>query len=370
MYIFAIILLSFFAYLEVFYRDIVERNKVLFAFICFAFLVFHDGFRWETGCDWIPYSRYFDKLFVDYTLENPTFEIGYFLFLAPIRLVTDNYSVYLIIHAIIFYSLIFYSIFKLSISPFVSLLLLYMIIVPYLGANRQFLVFAVYMYGFCALLKGKKVLFAVLMILCSFLHRSAVICLIALFADRKIKNVYLLILLAFAITLSLSGIINELSPLMKVFIMDEKGKEKLDYYVNLSYDFSIMSTVLSIVKKSIWIGVLMIFDKKIENKPKSYYLFFNLYFVCCFFYLLFHGTIFQMFVGRALLYFNIGEMFIVPYVLMLFKPNYGKLAAMIVLSLYVTINIHKGFSNYGEGTDYFEPYKGLFINTDYVRQYQ
>ena len=90
-----------------------------------------------------------------------------------------------------------------------------------------------------------------------------------LFADRKIKNVYLLILLAFAITLSLSDIINELSPLMKVFIMDEKGKEKLDYYVNLSYDFSIMSTVLSIVKKSIWIGVLMIFDKKIENKPKS-----------------------------------------------------------------------------------------------------
>ena len=189
MYIFAIILLSFFAYLEVFNRDIVDRNKVLFAFICFAFLVFHDGFRWETGCDWIPYSRYFDKLFVDYTLENPTFEIGYFLFLAPIRLVTDNYSVYLIIHAIIFYSLIFYSIFKLSISPFVSLLLLYMIIVPYLGANRQFLVFAVYMYGFCALLKGKKVLFAVLMILCSFLHRSAVICLIALFADRKITKI-------------------------------------------------------------------------------------------------------------------------------------------------------------------------------------
>ena len=115
MYIFAIILLSFFAYLEVFNRDIVERNKVLFAFICFAFLVFHDGFRWETGCDWIPYSRYFDKLFVDYTLENPTFEIGYFLFLAPIRLVTDNYSVYLIIHAIVFYGLIFYTVFKLSI---------------------------------------------------------------------------------------------------------------------------------------------------------------------------------------------------------------------------------------------------------------
>ncbi len=56
-----------------------------------------------------------------------------------------------------------------------------------------------------------------------------------------------------------------------------------------------------------------------------------------------------MFVGRALMYFNVGEMFIVPYVIYLFKPNYGKLATMIVLSLYVAINVDKGFSNYGEG---------------------
>lgn len=367
MYIFAIILLSFFAYLEVFNRDIVERNKVLFAFICFAFLVFHDGFRWETGCDWIPYSRYFDKLFVDYTLENPTFEIGYFLFLAPIRLVTDNYSVYLIIHAIVFYGLIFYTVFKLSISPFISLLLLYMIIVPYLGTNRQFLVLAIYIFGLCALIKGKKLLFAVLMILCCFFHKSAFICLIALLAGRKIKKVYLLAFLALAIALSFSGIVNELSPLMTVFFINDESMEKFEYYTSQTYELSLSASILSILKKSLWIGVLMLFDDKIENKPKSYYLFFNLYVLGCFFYLLFNGTAFQVFVSRALMYFNVAEMFIVPYVILLFKPNYGKLAMMLVLSLYVVINVEKGFSNYGEGNDFFEPYKGLFINTDYER---
>ena len=29
----------------------------------------------------------------------------------------------------------------------------------------------------------------------------------------------------------------------------------------------------------------------------------------------------------------------------------------------------RGFTGYGEGTDYFLPYKGIFINTNYNRQY-
>ena len=61
-------------------------------------------------------------------------------------------------------------------------------------------------------------------------------------------------------------------------------------------------------------------------------------------------------------------MFIILYVLTIFKQNYGKLIIMIVLIAYCVVNIYKGFSNYGENTDYFTPYKGLFINTDYVRQ--
>ena len=52
----------------------------------------------------------------------------------------------------------------------------------------------------------------------------------------------------------------------------------------------------------------------------------------------------------------------------IFHQNYGKLLIMFVLIAYCFINIYKGFSNHGENTDYFTPYKGLFINTDYVRQ--
>ena len=370
MYLFTIVFLSVFAYLEVFNRNTIEKNKIIFTFICFVFLVFHDGFRWETGCDWIPYRAYFDKLFVDYSITEPVFEVGYYLFLVPIRFVTDNYSVYLIVHAVFFYSLLFYTIFKLSISPFVSLLLLYMTIVPFLGTNRQFLAIAIYAISIIALTKEKKTLFVLLIILACFLHRSAIICLVAIFVNRKIKNIYLLIALFIILIIALSGIIDKMSPLLSVLFADESNMDKFDYYTSKSYDVSIVSSILSLMKKFMWVGALMFLDKKIENKPKTYYLFFNLYFIGCLFYLLFNGTVFQILVSRALLYFNIMEILIVPYVLLLLKPNYGKLIVMIVLSLYVIINVQKGFSNYGEGTDYFEPYKGLFINTDYVRQDQ
>ena len=54
---FAIIgFISFFVFLEMFNKFIIEKYKYVFAFTCFALLVFQDGFRWETGTDWDPYT--------------------------------------------------------------------------------------------------------------------------------------------------------------------------------------------------------------------------------------------------------------------------------------------------------------------------
>lgn len=138
----------------------------------------------------------------------------------------------------------------------------------------------------------------------------------------------------------------------------------------MTNDLSIVSIIFSLIRKLLWISLLMIFDKKVDDKDDSYYTFFNMYFLGSIFYVLFNGTPLQIIVSRALIYFNIMEMFLIPYVLTIFKPNYGKLLIMFVLVAYCYINIKKGFDNFAiEGKfDLFEPYKGLFINTDYVRQ--
>src|SRR5574344_2106865 len=139
MYIFIITILSILAFLEIFNRDITENYKALFAFICFSLLVFQDGFRWETGTDCTVYRTYFEQLTLDYdwnTGDSEYFDIGYVLFCYALRIFTDNYTIFLVLYSLIFYSIFFYFIFKLSNSPFVSLLLFYMVTIYYLGMNR------------------------------------------------------------------------------------------------------------------------------------------------------------------------------------------------------------------------------------------
>lgn len=369
MYIFAISLFSVFAFLEVFNRDIMAKYKIIFAFICYVFFIFHDGLRWETGTDWIPYTETFENITGNFNFEGSLMEPGYLLLLYVCRTISDDYTFYLIVHAIIFYTLFFICIFKVSNYPFVSILIFYMITLPYLGMNRQFLAMAIVSLGLVFLLQGHKTYYFLCIFLGLFFHSTAILGIAAIFVNRRIPYKYLLIALAIALIISFSGVLDTVSNLSALAINQASGT-RIDYYSENTGDTSLVATVLSLIKKLLWVSLLMIFDKKIENKNKEYNLAFNLYFLGCIMYVLFNGTMFQIIVSRALIYYNIMEMFIVPYVLTIFKANYGKLLIMFVLVAYCWINIQKGFDNYKvmHLDDLFVPYKGIFINTDYVRQ--
>ena len=88
---FAIIgIISLFVFLEMFNKDIIEKYKYVFAFTCFALLVFQDGFRWETGTDWDPYHNFFEDLTISIQPEDSDFDIGYVIFTYIIRSISDN----------------------------------------------------------------------------------------------------------------------------------------------------------------------------------------------------------------------------------------------------------------------------------------
>lgn len=170
------------------------------------------------------------------------------------------------------------------------------------------------------------------------------------------------------IIIAMSGVINKLPLGLFALFGDETG-DRMEYYsINLDAT-SMTSTLFAIFRRLIWIIPLLLFDSRISGKPKGYYLFFNLYLIGTVFYILCNGTILQIIVSRALIYFNIMEMLIIPVVFTLLRPNYGKLIATFMLTAYVVLFTYKGFVGYGENTDYFLPYKGLFINTNYHRQY-
>ena len=231
MYLFTLGVLSILALIEMFNKNIIDRYKIYFFLLAFLLLVFHDGLRWQTGCDWDAYSSYFQNFFRELEArdEVSSFEPLYNLFMMSIRIFTDNYSVYLIVHAVVFYSMVFWGLSKLSPTPFLSLMLLYMIIVPYMGTNRQLLVVGM---NFVALsfLKDRQWIFFIIIILIGyFVHHSAFLCLFALLCGRRIRLPYMAILFAIVLLISLSGVINLLSPLLLLLVNDDQI-----YYTTIS----------------------------------------------------------------------------------------------------------------------------------------
>lgn len=190
MYLTVLIILSCIALIEVFNSEIIEKYKAVFVFGVFCLFVFHDGFRWETGCDWDAYHFFFEFFFQETQKEGSltSFEPGYVLFVGAIRSLTDEYSVYLIAHAILFYTFVFYGIFKCSKMPFTSLMILYMVIVPYMGTNRQLLAVGFYLTGLYLLSNNYKWWYLGIIILASLFHRTALIGLLAYFLGRKINK--------------------------------------------------------------------------------------------------------------------------------------------------------------------------------------
>lgn len=368
MYFIIIGIIAIFVFLELFNKDIIEKYKYVFAFICFTLFVFQDGFRWETGTDWEPYYNFFEDLTISIHPEDSEFDIGYVLFSYVIRILTDNYTVFLTIFAILFYSAFFYLIFKSSDFPFTSILIFYMGTVYYMGMNRQFMAMIFYAIGLVGLVNGKKMQYIIMLIIGAFFHKTILMGIIALFVNKKINSTIIASILLITTLIAFSGIINKL-PIGIFAVLGEQAGDKMEYYSINGDATSMTSMILATIRRLIWIIPLMIFDKQILEKPKGYYLFFNLYMIGTIFYILCNGTILQIIVSRALIYFNIMEMFMVPVALSLLKPNYGKLIVTFMLTGYVILYTHKGFTGYGEGTDYFLPYKGIFINTNYNRQY-
>ena len=351
-----------------FNKDIIEKYKYMFAFICFALLVFQDGFRWETGTDWDPYHNFFEELTISYQPEDSEFDFGYVMFTYLIRILTDNYTIFLTVFALLFYTSFFYLIFKTSGYPFTSLLIFYMGTVYYMGMNRQFMAMMFYAIGLVWLTQGNKKKYVLILILGALFHKTILMGFIAPFLNKKFNNIIIASILSISVIIAASGIINKL-PIGIFAVLGEQAGDKMEFYSVNGDETNMTSMVLATVRRLIWIIPLLVFDKKISEKPKGYYLFFNLYFIGTIFYIICNGTILQIIVSRALIYFNIMEMFMVPVAFRLLRPNYGKLIATILLVGYVILYTVKGFKGYGEGTDYFLPYKGIFINTDYNRQY-
>jgi hypothetical protein len=119
------------------------------SFIVYALFVFQVGTRWQTGTDWAAYwIHYQDTNSVSDVYYSLTgFEQGYSYFVLIVKQLWNNYTVYLSIHALIYYFLIFTAFKRLTPYLFITLMVFYATTMGVMGANRQLLALSICLYA-------------------------------------------------------------------------------------------------------------------------------------------------------------------------------------------------------------------------------
>ncbi|WP_025145038.1 EpsG family protein [Pedobacter jeongneungensis] len=362
MYIFTFSLLGLFAIDDVF----LKKGKYAMAFFFFAIvlLIFHDGLRWGIGTDWNIYREYFEDC-LDNNRDN--FEIGYMLLSQAIRIFTSNYSVFLVVHAIIVYGLISKSIFRFAVNPLFSIFFFYCIMLTYLGMNRQYISFAICIYSYKFIFDKKIINFLACIAIAFLFHKSALFFIFAYFLNREFKNKYLISILGTVLIISLFGLMNKL-PLDIFFLFSESIGDKVTFYAESNFlTTNVFLTILALLKRSIWIMLAVAFRSRIKNMDAHFNFFFNLYFIGAIIYILFNNTILQVVVARGVLYFNIAEIFLIPYILTIFKNDFTRKLVFILVAIYGMLTIQKGMNFYKEdlGFDIYRPYNSVLWDSNY-----
>lgn len=362
MYLFTFFLLFFFAIDDVFLKK--GNYKPALIFFAILWLILHDGFRWGVGTDWKAYHDFFIN-----SLEPNAkkFEIGYNLINELVRVFTANYSAFLILHALIVYILISYSIVKYAVNPLFSIFFFYCLMLGYLGMNRQYISFAICIFSYQFIFKRKLIPFLLCIAIAFLFHSSAILFVFAYFLNKKFPTKYIVALLLLFFSISISGIINKL-PLNLFFLLsDSIGEKAIFYKENQFLDTNIIFTVLALLKRFIWIILGMVFYKQIKNRDSYFDFFFNIYLVGTLIYILFNNTLLQIVVARGVLYYNIGEVFLIPYILTIFKNDITKKLMFALIAAYGFLTIQKSINFYKSdlGVDIFRPYNSVFEDNTY-----
>jgi hypothetical protein len=117
--------------------------------IAYILLVFQVGLRWETGTDWYSYLNHFESI-NDIASTSPLengFEFGYNLSIWFVKLISSEYTIFLLFHAILFYIILFYSFSRYTPYFFVSLLLFYTVTMGVMGSNRQLIAIVICLFS-------------------------------------------------------------------------------------------------------------------------------------------------------------------------------------------------------------------------------
>lgn len=237
---------------------------------------------------------------------------------------------------------------------------------PYQGMNRQFLAIAICLLAFRYLVENNNKMFVLFVVAACFFHSSALIFLISLLLTKRYSFHTYLYTLLIVVAIGIVGVVQ--------FILDfglNMLSGHIAYLLNFYSAENVESAhglglVLAYARRLLWIVPVIYKMSKSEFEiPRAIVIAFNLYFFGCLLYIIFNGSILQIFVSRALLYFTIFECLLIPFIIFTVKSDLKRLFLYVVVFFYGIFTLYKGLQSYDfGGQSPFVPYKTLYYNTD------
>jgi len=366
-YISTLVILFLFSFIEV-RCELTEVQKRAFLIFTYVILVVQVGFRWKTGTDWPIYTYNYD---ITNNVSDVIINIlrgiepGYGFCVLFIKKTYDNYTFFLVIHALIYYYLIFAAFKKITPFFYVSLLIFYATTLGYLGSNRQLIAIAICFNTFHFVKERKPVKFFLLVGVAVLFHTTALMFLLFYFFDRKIKFIYLWTILILCIIIGKTNIPFAIFSFIGNLI-GGGATYKVEFYTDNAKAMLAEQSLglFGLIKRFLYLVLFMYTFKYLNSKFKYYNLFFNGYFFGLVFYFLFSSSLLIL-VNRGSLYFNFVESFLLASQILIFKDRVERGYLLIILLILCVFLLLQSLSSF---PDLFLPYKGLFFNSDFDRE--
>jgi len=339
-----------------------EKQKQI-AYLLLILLILFDGLRWENGTDW---KNYYD-FFIDSSDDRfAIFEPGFFMLNKVVYTIWPNYTFLLLIQAILTYIVLWRFVKKYSPQPVLSVLLFFLLYVSVQGMNRQFWAILICLLSIDYLLSDKKWHFVCAVFVAFTFHTSALLFLCGLFLRRSFSMRLLLMLFLISVMLSLTSFVSKLVDVLLVVSGGDVAMRVM-FYSNMDYNdiaSSGLMMIVAIAKRLIWIiPILWLRNKKGLSLSPYINLFLNYYIVGLIIYLIFNGSMLQILVSRASIYFNMFEIILIPYVIVNFRRRLSLRLLYIVVYFYGILTMTKGINQYDmPGGNPFIPYKTIYMN--------
>lgn len=359
-YILFLSVLLVFSFLEVFKKENILLQKYLLL-STYLLSVFFVGLRWRTGTDWEPYKEVFENIseYLHKAMYEGTFimEIGYLFLNYLVRLFTNNYSVFLFLHATIFYYLVIYGLRKITEYPISSYLFLFASSLGMIGSNRQLLTVALVLYCLPMVIARNRWFFGVIVASMS-IHLTTILGSVYYFINRKFKWQHIVIVLIVSFFIGFSTLPSILFKSIGFF----------SDFIHLRtehYSTAVVSplSLLGIAKRAIFAVFFLWIRDKVEKVYPYYNLLLNGYLISLVLYLLF-GSSLSIIVSRGSMYFNIVEGVLLTSVLYILKERWQKVVSILALFALSIWMMHNSIKVY---PDLFKPYKSLWYNQQYQR---